>query len=116
MQKDKYEGGASRNKLNYRFDLIPPAGIERIAARFELGVKSHGENNWRKGGPDFVKASVNHMVAHVMDYLENGNDTDDNLGAIGWAVCALAHFEKQGIAWVGNKHIDSVHPQLHLKK
>jgi hypothetical protein len=110
MKKDIYENGATRNKIPYRFDLIPAAGLEKIAARFELGVRNHGENLWRKGGPEFLKSSLNHAIHHLLDYLENGNNeaiqgAGGNLGAVGWFIVVAAEFERRGLAWRGNRNI-----------
>jgi hypothetical protein len=71
--------------------------IRRIAQRATLGASRHGDRNWESGGPEFVGATKGHLLAHVVAYLENGNESDDNLGAILWNAAALAYFEEKSL-------------------
>lgn len=99
-----FEGNATRTIQKIRYDLLSPcfvAAIRRIATRATLGASIHGDRNWESGGPKFVESTKGHLLAHVLDYLENGNVKDDNLGAILWNAAALVHFEekeKNGLA------------------
>jgi hypothetical protein len=87
------EGGSTRSVLNERFDLIPKEAVAALARRLALGAKAHGENNWRAGGVEFRKATINHLMKHLLDYIEHGNANDDNTAAIICNAAFLCHFE-----------------------
>ena len=93
MSKAIYEGGATRSELGERYDLIPKAAMDALAGRLALGARQHGENNWRRGGRDFRKATLNHIMKHLLDYIENGNENDDNTAAIICNAAFLCHYE-----------------------
>lgn len=110
--KHKLEGGTTRSEKAPAFHLVPSAGPKRIARRFDLGAEVHGEGNWMKSivasektAHAFCREAYNHMLAHAMNMLgfprkhEMGVDQanikeDDDLGAIGWAVCVIAYAEE----------------------
>jgi hypothetical protein len=94
MSKVIFEDGSSRSVLNERYDLIPKAAIDALSQRLALGAKSHGENNWRAGGVEFRKATINHLMKHLLNYIEHGNADDDNTSAIICNAAFLCHFEK----------------------
>jgi hypothetical protein len=94
--KSSYENGATRSELTLRYDLIPKAAFDGIARRLELGAQKHGERNWEGGGAEFVKATKNHLLGHVLAYIENGQPED--LDAIGANYAFLAHFRAKGIS------------------
>lgn len=79
--KTAYEGGATRTEKAERYDLVPPEAIDAIARRMGLGVPKHGENNWRGGGVAFIKATINHLYAHLSALLK-GDATDNHLDAV----------------------------------
>ena len=93
--KEVFEGGATRSELALRYDLVPRAAVEGIARRLTLGVEKHGEWNWKNGGPAFVKSTKNHLMKHVLNYLETGEPAD--LDAIGANYALLADFRERGI-------------------
>ena len=93
--KSLYEGGASRSPLKERYDLIPKEAIEAIARRLALGAEAHGENNWKTGGPEFRKATLNHLMKHLLDYMDNGNASDGNTDAIICNAAFLCFYEKK---------------------
>jgi hypothetical protein len=76
-----------------RFDLIPKEAVAAIARRLAMGAKVHGENNWRAGGPEFRKATISHLMNHLLDYMEHGNANDANTDAIICNAAFLCHFE-----------------------
>ncbi len=88
-----YEGGATRSVVEGRYDLIPKTAIEALGRRLKLGVERHGENNWRKGGAEFRKATINHLMKHLLDYIENGNANDANTDAIICNAAFLCEYE-----------------------
>jgi hypothetical protein len=91
--QEVFEGGSTRSKLDERYDLIPKEAVDAMARRLALGAARHGENNWRKGGVAFRKASVNHLLRHLLDYIENGNRNDANTDAIICNAAFLCYFE-----------------------
>ncbi len=93
--KKAFEGGSTRSDLTLRYDLVPKLAIDGIARRLALGAVIHGERNWESGGVEFVKATKNHMAAHLLRYLETGEQED--LDAIGANYAFLAHFRGKGI-------------------
>lgn len=88
-----FEGGSTRSKLEGRYDLIPRESIDAIARRLELGVVNHGENNWKNGGEEFRKATINHLFNHLLDYVQNGNASEANTDAIICNAAFLCYFE-----------------------
>jgi hypothetical protein len=92
-EKAIFEDGSSRSVLKERYDLIPKVATDAIARRLALGAKTHGENNWRRGGVEFRKASINHLMRHLLDYIEHGNANDNNTDAIICNAAFLCHFE-----------------------
>ena len=95
MQKAVFEGGATRSAMSERYDLIPKEAMAALARRLGLGAEKHGENNWRGGGADFRKATICHLMKHLLDYMENGNANDANTDAIICNAAFLCHFEAQ---------------------
>lgn len=91
----KFEGGATRTTLKGRYDLIPREAIDALARRLEVGASRHGENNWRTGGEEFRKATINHLFNHLLDYLENGNTNEANTDAIITNAAFLCWYEKK---------------------
>jgi hypothetical protein len=90
-----FEGGATRSSKGRRFDLIPRAANEALARRLELGAEQHGENNWKQGGAEFRRATVNHLLDHIYDYIEHGNAHEANTDAIITNAAFLCHFEAE---------------------
>jgi hypothetical protein len=94
----QFASGATMSELKPRYDLICPTGLRRLAERYALGAKKHGDTNWCLAGDKddkaFMRARLNHLIRHVADYLEYGNEGDDNLAAIAWAAFALMHYEE----------------------
>ena len=80
---------------------MPPEGTRIIAQRFGVGAEIHGEYNWMEScnTPEdafkFARGCYNHMIEHAirMGSGDHDNDAGGNLGAIGWAVYALAYIE-----------------------
>jgi len=68
--------------MAHRFDLIPREANEALSRRLALGAEKHGENNWKRGGEAFRRATVNHLLNHIYDYIENGNALEANTDAI----------------------------------
>jgi len=90
--KVRFPGGATRSSdaEDVRFDLIPPLGLRRLAARYALGAQAHGERNWEAGMP--AGDVVNHLYRHLNLWMA-GDNRDDHLAAIAWGIFALMTFE-----------------------
>lgn len=82
------------------FHDIPPELIRRAAKRYTDGHKKYGVGtynlNWRTGLDDieYVMERFNHLWEHLLNFLEDGNDKDDNLGAIVWCCAFLMEVER----------------------
>ena len=72
---------------------MPKVALDALARRLAMGAETHGENNWRRGGKEFRKASINHLMRHLLDYIEHGNANDNNTDAIICNAAFLCHFE-----------------------
>ena len=89
----------SSHEALYFYD-IPPELIRRIGQRYTGGHKKYGVKhtnlNWRIGltDPKYIADRFNHLVFHLLDFMENMNDNDDNLGGIAWAVGFLMEVER----------------------
>ncbi len=94
VQKHVFKGGAARSEEKPRYDLIPAAGLRRIALRFTLGAAKFGDRNWEKGGADFIRDIPNHMAEHLFLYM-SGDRSDDHLAAIGWGAVARIYFDEK---------------------
>ena len=95
MKKTRYEGNATRSSLRERYDLIPKSAIEALGRRLALGAERHGEDNWRGGGEAFRRATLNHLMKHLLDYMEHGNAHDANTDALICNAAFLCEFERR---------------------
>lgn len=88
-----YESGASRSAdaEGARYDLIPPLALRRLAERYAMGAKTHGDRNWEAGFPEGVV--MNHLLTHIELYRA-GDRSDDHLAAAAWGLFAEMHFEE----------------------
>jgi hypothetical protein len=75
-----YETGATRSAdvKGVRYDLVPPEGVEAVAKAMHIGAVTHGANNWKKGLKNSIL--VNHAIRHIVEYLKEGNTTEDHIG------------------------------------
>lgn len=74
---EAYSTGAVRSYLGPRYDLVPSAGVRRVAEAMAHGASKYGENNWMKGMP--LRFLLNHAMAHIYNFLE-GDRSEDHLG------------------------------------
>jgi hypothetical protein len=87
------------------FNLISPHTIRRLAKRMSVGAQKYGSVQWRQGINDaeYVADRFNHLVEHLLNFMENGNEIDDNLGGMLWALNCLSEVER-----LAPKALDSV--------
>lgn len=97
LKKIHYEGGATRNEIEGRYDLMSPYARRRIAKVYEEGAKpppkGHGERNWESGLPEGV--CVNHLEYHLNMY-KMGDTNEDHLAKICVNAEFMIHFEEVG--------------------
>jgi hypothetical protein len=72
------------------FHDIPPEVLVRLAKRYTGGHRKYGVEhvnlNWRTGlnDPKYIVDRFNHAMDHIVNFLEDQNDKDDNLGGAIW--------------------------------
>lgn len=78
------------------FNLVSPHTIRRLALRKTVGAKKYGSVQWRQGINDaeFVADRFNHLVDHLLKFMDEGNTVDDNLGGMLWALDCLCEVER----------------------
>jgi hypothetical protein len=74
----QFTSGAKSSEVKPRYDLVPQRALECIARRFELGIKTHGERNYRKGAQDsvFLVDRINHLIEHTLQFAEHRRTSD----------------------------------------
>jgi dATP/dGTP diphosphohydrolase, N-terminal len=94
MTQLKYSTGAVRSSdaEHTRFDLIPQAGVRRLAETCAEGAQKYGERNWEQGFP--ASSLANHALRHINLWL-SGNAEEDHLSHAAWNLLALMHFEEE---------------------
>lgn len=65
--------GGKQSDIPYRFDLLPPLSLAKVAQILDQGAKKYGENNWHKIP---VNENLNHALAHIISYLAGDNQED----------------------------------------
>jgi len=95
LEKATYEGGATRSEMKLRYDLMPREAVDALARRLAVGAERHGENNWKQGGEEFRRATINHLLKHCLDYLSGGNSNDANTDAMICNAAFLCFFEEK---------------------
>lgn len=104
IEKNKVQtgkaGALSSKKSKYYHD-IPVEFLKRVAERYTGGHVKYSNDitmnlNWREGldDPFYVMDRYNHLWEHLIDFQENLNSKDDNLGAIAWCCAFLMEVER----------------------
>lgn len=65
--------GGKQSDIPYRFDLLPPLSLFKIAEILKKGAEKYGENNWHKIP---VNENLNHALAHIISYLAGDRQED----------------------------------------
>jgi hypothetical protein len=94
MSDRTFDSGArrSRDADSYRYDLITPIGLRRVAATYAEGAGKYAEHNWELGMP--IHDLLNHVCKHIYDYL-SGDRTEDHLAHGAWGMLAAIHSEEK---------------------
>lgn len=90
-----YPTGArgSKDATGYRYDLISPIAMERLAKVCHEGAVKYGDRDWEKGLS--VAVCICRAIRHLYKYLR-GDRSEDHLGHALWRIAAAAHSEE---AW-----------------
>ena len=92
-KKAKLENGATRtDDSDIHYNLIPQLIIDRLGARFTLGEYSHGADDWKKGGVEFILSCFSRFEGHKSRLLYSPSK-DDDVAAMMWNICVLAWFQ-----------------------
>ncbi|MEM1953412.1 MAG: DUF5664 domain-containing protein [Candidatus Caldarchaeum sp.] len=81
----------SRDADMYRYDLVTPIGMRRLAETYAEGAEKYGVDNWKKGIP--ASDLVNHALRHIFLYLA-GDTSEDHPAHAVWNLMTLMHFEE----------------------
>jgi hypothetical protein len=84
----------SSHKALY-YHLIAPETIRLLALRKTVGAQKYGWVQWRQGINDieYVADRYNHLWEHLLKFQE-GDETDDNLAAMLWALDCLVEVRR----------------------
>jgi hypothetical protein len=87
--------GAVSSSLSPDFRLISPRLLRRLAERKSGGTAKYGPTQSRigLGDPDYIADRLNHFLDHLNKWLADGNEKDDNLGAMVWGLDFLFEAE-----------------------
>ena len=87
-----FESGAQREALEhaFRFDLISPFALDRLAQTYAEGAMKYDDHNWRKGMP--FSSLLNHLLYHINLYSQ-GDRSEDHLAHAAWGLFAMMEFE-----------------------
>ena len=70
---DTNHRGAPHGKVGAAFHLLPPEALRRAAKIMQQNLESHGRDTWRSLDRD---DHINHLLAHIFDWMEGKNDED----------------------------------------
>ncbi len=101
-QRELFKSGAVRDTQEGkpRFDLIPPLALKRLADLYARGAKKYDEWNWSKVGENpgegmgfarIYSSGLRHLMQFGM-----GDDSEDHLSAVAFAVFSIMHFQEMG--------------------
>jgi hypothetical protein len=90
------KSGAASSHQALFYNLISPHTIRRLAKRLTGGGIKYGIVQWRIGVNDetYVADRFNHLWEHLLQFMDTGNEHDDNLGGMLWAINALCEVER----------------------
>lgn len=98
-ETNKVTTGTSAAQSSFKalnFNLISPQTIRRLAKRMSVGAAKYGSVQWRQGLNDaeYVADRFNHLFDHLLNFMEDGNATDDNIGGMLWALNCISEVER----------------------
>ena len=96
--KETYSTGATRNKLDVRWDLLCYEFVREMAAVMHEGAQAHGEpgseGNWQKGMP--VGVVLNHLEEHLYQF-KSGDRSEPHLAKVAINAMFIHWYEKNKI-------------------
>lgn len=96
----EYSSGAKRSDLKPMYQLIPLAGLRRLAETLTEGHLRYDPSlyvqNWKLGNEDFAAGCFDHAVEHLYKYRAGETD-EDHLGHAAANLFFLMWFEENGI-------------------
>jgi len=78
---DVNEDGGGQSRVNFRFDLLDPYAMFKLAEVAKHGAERYAVDNWRKIDCD---THLNHGIGHIYEYLKNRD-----IKALSHAFCRL---------------------------
>lgn len=90
-------GKMTCSKKAVHMEYVPASALEAIGRRLAVGIeRGHQRDNWREGvgNEEAREATINHLLHHIFDYLENGNSSESNTDAIICNAAFLVEYEK----------------------
>jgi len=84
--------GAQREEIEFRYDLICPELLRRLAIVLYQGAIKYAPDNWARGLP--YHDMLNHLIRHVSMYAKGLKD-EDHLGHALANIMFLIHFEEE---------------------
>lgn len=93
-----YEGGGKRGSVEERYDLVPPAGLQKVAVAMAEGAKRYGDHNWH-GLP--ISNCTNHALKHIYQWID-GDRSEDHLGHAAANLLMAAELEQRNGRCSGN--------------
>lgn len=90
----RFDTGAVRGTDcdDVRHDLVPRAGLRRLAGVFARGAKKYGVGNWEKGIP--LSDLLNHALTHIYSHLD-GVEGEDHLAHAAANLMMAMHFSPE---------------------
>ena len=88
-----FETGAVRSvdANAYRFDLISPIGLRRLAATCKEGADKYSDFNWERGMP--MHDLLNHVSNHLNQFYA-GDRSEDHLAHAAWGLFGAMHSQE----------------------
>jgi len=88
--------GKKNDEGKLRYDLIPPAPLEALAAVYTLGAKKYGAHNWRKGlaWSRVYAALMRHLQAWWQGETHAADDGQHHLASVLWCAMTLMEYER----------------------
>ena len=92
--KETYSTGATRNKLDVRWDLLCYEFIREMAVVMHEGAQAHGDENWKNGMP--VGTVINHLEEHLYRF-KSGDRSEPHLAKVAINAMFLDWYERNAI-------------------
>ena len=89
---DTNKHGAKQSKLDFRFDLVDPESMQRLAHVLWYGSTRYGVGNW-KNIP--IGDNLNHALYHIYQFLA-GSSREDHLGHAFARIMFAMYIERNG--------------------